>query len=245
MINRKKLKKKVGWLGVLAGLALVILLLRWLITEDELRRLLVWFEGRGAAGHLLFFIAATLVIPLMIPHTAFELGAGILFPYWLGVLYVVSAEALGSLAAFLTGRHGLPVRMRRRILARRNVRLAAHALSEQGWKTIALTRLILGFPFKLSNYAFGVTPVGTWSFFIGNMLGIVPRCLAVAYIGSLIGDLATVEERGARSSEEWLILGGMGVIAVVALIALAIHARRAWARQAAVLEAEENRAAGD
>ncbi len=216
------------WL--LAAGALVLLLaagwfLRHVDVKEESRHMLEWFRDLGLLGHLFFFILLALIIPLMIPNTIFELGAGILFPYPLGLFYVIAGESAGSALAFWLGRHALRGRARTIIAANQKVRLISRTLTHDGWKTVLLTRMIPMFPFKFSNYAFGLTELSLGEFIFGNTVGIIPRAMATVYIGLLIGDIADLGKgRVERTPAEVVLMTG-GLI--VGLLVLWISSRLA------------------
>ena len=81
--------------------------------------------------------------------------------------------------------------------------------------------LIPFFPFKLSNYAFGLTRVTLAQFTIGTALGILPIGAFNVYLGSVSADLSTL---GASASPHtpggWLtiVLGGLAIVATLLFV---------------------------
>ena len=74
------------------------------------------------------------------------------------------------------------------------------------------------FPFKLSNYLFGIMRFPTLPFAAGTFLGIVPFSLHNVYLGALAADIATLGVRSSeRSGLEWGLYGA-GFLATIAVV---------------------------
>ena len=61
------------------------------------------------------------------------------------------------------------------------------AVAHEGWKIVALTRLSPLFPFKLLNYAFGLTSVRVRDYVVASWAGTLPGTIVYVYLGSLAG----------------------------------------------------------
>jgi uncharacterized membrane protein YdjX (TVP38/TMEM64 family) len=91
------------------------------------------------------------------------------------------------------------------------------AVGREGWKIVGLTRLSPIFPFNLLNYAYGITKVSLRDYFFASWIGMIPGTVMYVYIGSVAGNLATLESgQGSTSSVEW-ILRIVGLLATVAV----------------------------
>jgi uncharacterized membrane protein YdjX (TVP38/TMEM64 family) len=94
-----------------------------------------------------------------------------------------------------------------------------------------MTRLIPFFPFKLSNYFFGLTRFSLRDFMIGTFFGVIPFSLNNAYLGSITADITSLGMRNAeRTPFEWAIYGIGFLVAVAALIYFNRLANRALAK---------------
>lgn len=80
-----------------------------------------------------------------------------------------------------------------------------------------LTRLIPFFPFKLSNYAFGLTGFRVRDFLIGTAIGTIPISATNVYAGSLAADLVTMDAVTQRGPLQWASLG-LGLAALLVLV---------------------------
>ena len=211
--------------GTVICALLVGLLLRFGAREYVLR-LLAWIRGLGAWGPAAFILIEVIVVIALLPGIFLTLGAGFLFgPLW-GTVYVVIGHTAGGAVAFLLGRTLLQERVRRLLQRRPRLRDLDRRVSAQGWTLILLTRLIPFFPFKLSNYFFGVMRFSLRDMVIGTALGIVPIAATNVYAGSLAGDLATMTSPAARGPVGWGIYGAGLLILVAAVLYLGRTARR-------------------
>jgi uncharacterized membrane protein YdjX (TVP38/TMEM64 family) len=217
-------------IGVLC-MAAVLAVLIYYDAHEQVLWLLQWLDAQGAWALLLFTLVMALVVVLVLPGVMFTTGAGFVFGVAQGTLCVVLGTTLGATLAFLIARYLFGARARRFILSHARLRLVSEELTPQGWKIVLLTRLVPFFPFKLSNYFFGLTRFSLRGFVFGTIVGIIPFSLHNVYLGSIAADLATL---GARNSErtplEWALYGGGFVATIAAVVYLNRLARRALAR---------------
>ena len=91
------------------------------------------------------------------------------------------------------------------------------AVAKEGWKIVGLTRLSPIFPFIFLNYAFGLTKISLKDYSIASWIGMLPGTIMYVYIGSLIGDIATLGAGGREKTPiEW-IFTIIGLIITVAV----------------------------
>ncbi len=222
-----------GWGIALSGLfvAVVLGLLLALDAQSQVLRLLAWFDAQGLWGPVLFTLIMAMVVILLLPGVMFTTGAGFVFGLVQGVVCVVIGTTLGAVIAFLIARHLFGERARRYLPDHAGLRLVSEEMARQGWKIVMLTRLVPFFPFKASNYLFGLTPVSLRDFTGGTLLGIIPFSLHNVYLGAIAADLATLGERHmGRTPLEWALYA-MGFLATIAgVVYLNRLARRALSR---------------
>ena len=181
-------------------------------------RLFDWIEGLGPWAPALFIVLEMLVVILVLPGVVFTLGAGFMFGVMRGSLYVLIGETIGATVAFLMARYFLGQRFSGFLLAHSKLNRIDDELSREGWKIVLLTRLVPFFPFKLTNYVFGLMQISLHEFVIGVFFGIMPLTINNVYIGSLAADLATLGSRGhAKSPAQWIVYG-LGFVATVLLV---------------------------
>jgi uncharacterized membrane protein YdjX (TVP38/TMEM64 family) len=182
--------KLLGW--TLIG-AVWILLSQVLPLQAWLVALMGWIDTHGTLGLVAFVFLYVPVCVLVFPDTVANLAAGMLWGVGWGTVAVSLGRGLGSAATFLIAR-----RITRRWLARRmasDPRFAAvvQAIGKEGFKTVFLLRLCPLFPANVLNYALGITPVTFRAYVGATLLGMLPRTLLIAYVGSgtrTLGELA-------------------------------------------------------
>ncbi|MBW1817889.1 MAG: TVP38/TMEM64 family protein [Deltaproteobacteria bacterium] len=189
---------------------------------------LEWLEGLGAWAPFLFILIDMLVVVLVLPGVFLTLGAGFMFGILRGSLYVIIGSTIGAAIAFLIARYLFGERATGFFLGHSKLKLVNDEFKRAGWKFVLLTRLVPFFPFKLSNYLFGLMQISLRDFILGAFFGIIPFTITNVYIGSLAADLATIGSRTAsRSKLEWTIYGIGVIIAIVAVIYITFMARKA------------------
>ncbi|WP_193164380.1 TVP38/TMEM64 family protein [Microbulbifer hainanensis] len=222
------------WILAISILAVVgaLSLLHHYDLDDRLIEVMQWLNARGWQASLLFILIMAAAIVLLLPGVVFTMGAGFVFGVIKGMLLVVAGTVLGSTIAFLIARYVVGERPSRWLMSHVRPPHLGEVIREEGWRMIMLTRLVPLFPFKLSNYFFGLTPVRLWDFVLGNMLGIIPITLNNVYLGSIAADLTTLGQTGPeRTPLQWALYGTGFVLAVIGLIGLTRIARRVLAQK--------------
>ena len=208
---------------------MAFLLVVGLLHVEEAREaavdVLKWIDRQGKAGLGTFFLLYVLVVLLLLPGVVFTLGGGFLFGFWTGSALVVASLAVGSGIAFLIARLFFSEAMVRRLESRPSFRAANRGLQREGWKLVALSRCLPGFPYKLSNYFFGLTAISFRAFFFANLLGVIPLTMLNVYIGAAAADLAELTEQ-ERPSWQWALYVGGFAAGVAILVLLGRIARR-------------------
>ncbi|WOJ93121.1 TVP38/TMEM64 family protein [Congregibacter variabilis] len=222
--------------SVLAGIIILMLMLGLLLYFDAREQVLIllkWVDAQGLLGPVFFIVIMAAVVLLLLPGIFFTMGAGFVFGVTLGTICVVLGTTLGASLSFLVARYLLGPRSTSYLLAFPRLELIGAQLTQQRWKFVLLTRLIPFFPFKLSNYFFGLTRFSLGDFILGTGLGVIPFSLNSVYLGSIAADIATLGQRDStRTPLEWTIYGCGFLAAMVALFYFNRLARSALARYA-------------
>jgi len=182
-----------------------------------LEKTLHWINGCGIWGPIVFVAVYTFACIFFIPSFIFTYSGGILFGLWKGMLLSLIGTGMGSLCAFLIGRYLARDLVEKKIGGNAEFQKLSDALKRKGWKVILLARFSPVFPFLIGNYAFGVTQIKAFHYFIASVLGTIPSALVYTYMGFAAGDLAHLHDQGrTRTPGEWLLLA-FGLIATVFL----------------------------
>ncbi len=214
-----------------AFVAVVLAVLIYFDVQDQVLRLLMWIDSHGATGALLFILIMALAVILLLPGIMLTTGAGFAFGVLEGSVYVVLATTLGATVAFLLARHGFSRRAAAFVQRHETLKVISEELASEGWKIVLMTRLIPFFPFKLSNYAFGLTRFSLRGFVGGTFVGEIPFSVHNVYLGSIAADLVTLGQPDTdRTSLEWILYGTGFVVTVLTVIYLSALAGRALSK---------------
>ncbi len=163
-------------------------------TVPLIDELSLWLAAHPTLAPLLFILLYALVVVLFLPSPLLCLLGGALFGPWLGALLNVTGATLGASLAFLISRH-LASEMVERHLSEKMHQLK-RGVEREGWRFVALIRLIPMVPYDLSNYAFGLSRIPLAQFAAANALCLLPRLTVYAYIGH--SGMNLLSEEGAR-----------------------------------------------
>lgn len=150
---------------------------------------LEWLDGIGNWAPIAYVAITVAGVVLILPGFLFSLGAGFIFGLVQGVALVWVAINLGALLAFLVGRHAIGKKFISLLNRHDRIEQINEVLLHKGWKTIMFTRMIPFFPFKLSNYVFGMAGYSIKDFWLGTAIGILPITIFNVYMGSMAGAL--------------------------------------------------------
>lgn len=205
---------------LLIGLIIIalIILTRQFDIQALLQTLILWVQGLGVLGPVVYIIIYNLATLLFIPGSLLTLKGGCLFGVFWGSAYVLIAATVGATLAFFIGRYLSRNWVVQQIEKYPKFKAIDQAVAREGWKIVLLTRLSPVFPFNLLNYAFGVTQISLKDYMLGS-LGIVPGTIMYVYIGSLAGNLAltnTSHQPVTPETQMWQwIMQGLGLIATL------------------------------
>lgn len=185
-------------------------------AQDGALAVLEWFENQGPWGMLLYVAMYVVIVLFLVPAIIFTVGAGFVFGFWKGFLVVIAAMAISAPIAFLLARYAFGGRVAQRLKEHRRLKMLNKGLEREGWKIVLLSRLVPGFPFKLSNYFFGLTGVPFRGFFFGTMIGLLPLTVVNVYVGSIASRLTDVVDRDPEPWE-W-VLYGVGLVVSIILV---------------------------
>jgi uncharacterized membrane protein YdjX (TVP38/TMEM64 family) len=103
------------------------------------------------------------------------------------------------------------------------------AVAREGWKIVALIRLAPVFPFSLTSYAFGLTRLPWWQYFLANF-AMIPGTVMYIYFGYLARATFTDDVPGKINTPMW-VKWIVAVLTVTVVIYVARFAKRALAQK--------------
>ena len=178
-----------------------------LLEPESLRQ---FVEGFGRLGPLLFILLYTVTPVLFLPGLPMAIAAGVLFgPFW-GVVYAIIGATFGACASFLVARYAARDWVKAKLTGAMMQNLDRQ-VGEQGWKIVAITRLIPLFPFNLLNYAYGLTNIPFLHYAVASFFCMLPACIAFIVFSSSLPQLL-------KGSVSPALLIGIVSIAVVSIV---------------------------
>lgn len=207
---------------------LVVVALKALGLEDKYLAFLLWAQGSGFRGMLLTAVLLLISVVFLLPSMHLTTGAGLLFGVTQGAIIVVVAETIGALVAYAIGKRALPDSIHQRLVSSKLFTTVDTLVGKGGWEIVAATRMVPFFPFKASNYIFGITSVKPADYTKGTFLGLWPITLFNVYLGSIAADVMSLADGAAqRTRFEWIVYAtGFILVLIVLLITARLAAKR-------------------
>ena len=201
------------WRAVVALLAVAAILfaLRWIKDSGLLKRALDWIQELGPAAPIAFIAIYIGSALCLIPASFLTVGAGFVFGFAWGSTYVLTAAMIAGNLMFLIARHLARDWIAHRLDAQPKFKALDDAVARDGWKIVALVRLAPVFPFSITCYAFGLTRLPLWEYFLANFT-MIPGTVMYVYFGAMARDLT--DTVATPSWMKWTI-GGVTLIVVL------------------------------
>ncbi len=172
--------------------------------EQLTRDLGVW----APIGHVVLFAAGTV---LFTPGAIFGLAGGVLFGPFVGTLLNLAGATLGATAAFLVARYIAADWVRARTGAR--IERLISGVEAEGWRFVALMRLVPLVPFNLLNYALGLTRISLPQYVLASLIAMAPGTLAYTWLG-----YAGRQALGGETAAIRYGLLALGLLAAIAFV---------------------------
>ncbi|MBE9137628.1 TVP38/TMEM64 family protein [Nodosilinea sp. LEGE 07088] len=198
--------------------------------QQQLVQALAWIDGLGAIAPLAFILLYIVITVAFVPASVVTLGAGVVFGVIKGALLVFVGAMLGATAAFLVGRYLARGWVASKIEGNPRFQAIDDAIAKEGRKIIFLLRLSPVFPFNLLNYGLGLSQISLKDYVVGTV-GIFPGTVMYVYLGSLVGNLATLGADSSQSPEAATVQWIIRIVGLVATVAVTLYVTRI-ARQA-------------
>lgn len=173
------------------------------------------------------------------PSTAFELLAGYIFGFWLGLLLATVGKLLGSVLSFLIGRYLCRKRVRAYMERGHPVFKAFQSLLLKRQVLIVFLTRVAFFPIAIKNYGLSVLEVKFAVYFAAALLTGLPFSVIWVYSGHAAQHLtALLSSRNSHHSTEIVVLIVGALSALSLLFVIGFYTRK----HIMALAAEENAA---
>jgi uncharacterized membrane protein YdjX (TVP38/TMEM64 family) len=165
-------------------------------------------------GHwapVLFVVLYAVATLLFFPGSLLSLAGGALFgPVW-GVGINLAGATGGAVLAFLAARYIAGDAVER--WAGPRLRHIMAGVEAEGWRFVAIVRLVPLVPFNLLNYALGLTRIDVGSYALTSMICMAPGAVAYTWLGSAGRDVAA---RGVQALPQ--VAAALGALVAVGLL---------------------------
>ena len=217
-------QQKVGvyqWRAAFGFIALMLCGTAGYFLFQDASNIIDWFKGFGIWSPVLFTVALSLGIVLLLPTPFVKVGAGAIFPFWIAVAVNFVASMVGGFLAFVLGRWLFRDSIREAIQNDQRMLNIESALEEDAMRISVLVRLSPILPDEWLNYIMSATPVSLRVFLISNTSSLI-YCLIYAYYGHALGSLALGQSgmSGLTQSNSGLVLLLVGILATVIVTVL-------------------------
>jgi uncharacterized membrane protein YdjX (TVP38/TMEM64 family)/rhodanese-related sulfurtransferase len=178
--------------------------------QIDIAALDAWLGSLGLWAPISYVVLYALATVALVPGVLFALTGGALFgPFW-GSVWNLTGATFGATLAFLAARYiaGEWVTRKAGSLLKRLI----DGVDAEGWRFVALVRLIPLFPFNLSNYALGLTHIPVHHYVIATLVCMVPGAVAYTWLGHA--------GRGALAGDTDAVRYGLLALGLLAAITL-------------------------
>ena len=169
-----------------------------------------WLGSLGPWAPVGYIVLYALAAVALVPGAIFGLAGGALFGAIWGSLWNLLGATLGATLAFLVARYIAADWVARK--AGGLLKRLIEGVDAEGWRFVALVRLVPLFPFNLSNYALGLTRIPLQHYVIATLVFMVPGVVAFTWLGHA--------GRAALTGEADAVRYGLFALALLAAIAL-------------------------
>ena len=183
---------------------------------------LVEFSEMGPFAPLALIASYAVVAALLLPAFPLDLAAGAHFGFIAGVLWVQVAALIAAAVGYQVGRTFLRGLLERLIRWKPKLARIDHAVAQDGWRIVFLTRLSPVFSFSLLNAFYGATRVPVGPYLLASFAGMLPGTALYVYAGVMAGDLSGAPGRPARTPWQW----GFEIAGFVATAAIVVYGTR-------------------
>lgn len=178
------------------------------ITPARVEDVIASAGGWAPVAFVVLFAVATV---LLLPGAVFAVVGGMAFgPVW-GAVWNLLGATIGATLAFLIARYVASDWVARKIGGR--LKRVVEGVEAEGWRFIALMRLVPVVPFNIFNFAVGLTRIPVAQYVVATAVCMAPG--AVAY--TWLGHAGRGAMEGHDAAVEYSLLG-LAVLAVLAFL---------------------------
>jgi uncharacterized membrane protein YdjX (TVP38/TMEM64 family)/rhodanese-related sulfurtransferase len=179
-----------------------------------------WLGQLGAWKPLVFAACFALGTVFFLPGAAFGLLGGALFGPVQGPVVNLAGATLGATVSFLLARYVASEWVARRMAG--SLKTLVDGVEAEGWRFVALTRLVPIVPFNLLNYALGLTRIRVIDYVIASAICMLPGTAAYTWLGHAGRNALDGDADSLRYG-----LAALGLLAAIVLLPRLVRRLRA------------------
>ncbi|CAA9494379.1 MAG: Possible membrane protein [uncultured Solirubrobacterales bacterium] len=213
------------------ALLLLVLLGLFLLVADRApspERVRALIEPFGAAGPLVFLLAATALHASFVPGPLLAGASGLLFGPVLGTAVTLTGSVISALVELTVGRRAGRAGMDR--IGGSRYQALSSWLERHGFAAVVILRLAPVLPDAPVSYAAGLSRVRSWQIAAGTAVGAAPRAFAYTALGGSLANL--------NSPLAYVAVGVIVVAGLAGAVAIRWQVRRSRDAAAALRELE-------
>ncbi|MBI2435743.1 MAG: TVP38/TMEM64 family protein [Candidatus Hydrogenedentes bacterium] len=202
--------RKLRIMALAAAAVLLVLAWRLLPVQAWLNDGCAWLQARGTLGAALFIGLYAVSCLVLFPDVLLNLAAGYVWGVPLATALITVGRGMGASLLFLLVRR--LAQRGRWFKDGKSGRFAAvaGAIEKEGFKIALMLRLSPAFPIPWVNVGLGFTRISFRTYLATTLVGLLPRTIATAYLGSGLHSLSAIAP-GSASTPPWIFWGGFAV----------------------------------
>lgn len=169
-------------IGVVAGFYFLVNLPNR-ISIDNLQ---AFIHSKGIWGPIVFFLLYAVTSIIIFPGALLSTTSGAIWGPFVGTLYTVCAATISSVIPFLIARY-LGRSFITKLVRGSKIEVCDRFLTQKGFLSIVLLRLIPIFPWDVINYGAGLCSFSFHHYVFATLIGIIPGSLTYNLIGDSLG----------------------------------------------------------
>lgn len=188
------MKKKSIIKIIIVSIMIAIFIVFWqldIFANFKLERivyLIDWINSFGLIAPIIFIVTYIVATVFFLPGLPLTLLAGIVFGPIFGSVWVSIASTLGATMAFIVSRYLGRDSIVKRFSHLEIMKKIEEGVDSQGWKMVAITRLVPLFPFNLQNYIYGLTNISLPIYMFVSWLCMLPATIGYTFLAGAIID---------------------------------------------------------
>jgi uncharacterized membrane protein YdjX (TVP38/TMEM64 family) len=164
-----------------AALVAAIGLAWWYRDALELETIEAWVGSLGLWGPVGYVVLYAVGTVAMVPGSLFDTLGGVLFGPVLGSIVNLIGGSIGAFLAFFAARYIAGDWVEERCGPR--VREIKRSVEAEGWRFVAMVRLVPVFPYTVFNYLLGLTRISFWQYAVTTVVCMAPSTVVYTWLG--------------------------------------------------------------